>query len=141
MNHLKLLILSSAVVTLTGCSTLTNLYDAYFMAGYDNEEYSLITKIRTHSQVQVQLCDDQQKAKETFEYIYYKSVELSNFTQYIPDNQDAYNLSKDMVKLSEQAKEMYNAGKDVSPGFCKLKMQQINRSAETIQKVIGSKPR
>lgn len=141
MNHLKLLILSSAVVTLTGCSTLTQLYDAYFMAGYDNEEYSLITKIRTHSQVQLNVCDDQKKAKESFEYIYYKSVELSNFTQYIPDNQDAYNLSKDMVKLSEQAKEMYNAGKDVSPGFCKLKMQQINRSAETIQKVIGSKPR
>ena len=141
MNHLKLLILSSAVVTLTGCSTLTNLYDAYFMAGYDNEEYSLITKIRTHSEVQVELCSDQTQSKNTFDYIYYKSIELSHFTQYIPDNQDAHNLAKDMVTLSKQAKDMYISGKEVSPGFCKLKLQQIVRVTNTAQKVIGNKPR
>lgn len=145
MNHLKkklsLLIASSSVVLLSGCSTLTNLYDAYFMAGYDTNEYSLITNIRTTSELSIVYCDDQEKSKAIFDNLYFKSVEFKNFTQYIPDNENANKLSADLVKLTEQGKELYNKGSDVSAGFCKLKLNQINRSAEKIQQVIGSKTR
>jgi hypothetical protein len=137
MNRLKLLIVSSVVTILPGCALL----DAYFMAGYDNQEYALINSIRTNAELNVNLCTDQPKSKNTFDYLYSKSVEFKNFTQYIPNNEDAFKLSEQMVELSKQGKEMYDKGDPVSTGFCKLKLQQINRTSEQIQKVIGSKPR
>jgi hypothetical protein len=136
MNQLKLLIVSSVIVFLPGCA----LWDAYFMAGYDNQEYAIITNIRTNAELNAGLCADQDKSKATFDYLHFKSVEFKNFTQYIPDNEDASKLSEQMVELAKQGKDQYEKG-NVSAGFCKLKLQQINRTAETIQKVIGSKPR
>jgi hypothetical protein len=135
---MKKILLSTLIVTsLSGCA----LIDAYFMAGYDNQEYAIITNIRTNAELNAGFCADQVKSKATFEYLHFKSVEFKNFTQYIPDNQDAHKLSDQMVELSKQGKEMYDKNDNVSAGFCKLKLQQINRTAETIQKVIGSKPR
>jgi hypothetical protein len=134
---MKKILLSALLVTsLSGCA----LWDAYFMAGYDNQEYAIITNIRTNAELNAGLCVDQVKSKATFEYLHFKSVEFKNFTQHIPNNQDAHKLSDQMVELSKQGKDQYGKG-DVSTGFCKLKLQQINRTAETIQKVIGSKPR
>jgi hypothetical protein len=145
MNQLKkklsLLIASSSLVLLTGCSTLTNLYDAYFMAGYDTNEYGLITNIRTISETSISYCSDTSKIKVVANTLYVKSIEFKNFTQYIPNNEDANKLSLDLVKLTKQAKEIYDKGDTVSEGFCKIKLQQINRSAEKIQQVIGSKSR
>lgn len=145
MNQLKkklsLLIASSSLVLLTGCSTLTNLYEAYFMAGYDNNEYGLITNIRTVSEISVEHCDDQERSKVIFNNLHFKSVEFRNFTQHIPDNENANKLALDLVKLTEQGKDIYSKGTSVSAGFCKIKLQQINRSAEKIQQVIGSKAR
>jgi len=140
-KKISLLIASSSLLFLTGCSTLTNLYDAYFMAGYDTNEYGLITNIRTVSEINVEHCANTERSKVIFNNLHFKSVEFKNFTQHIPDNENANKLSLDLVKLAEQAKEMYNKNEEVSAGFCKLKMQQINRSAEKIQQVIGSKAR
>lgn len=140
-RNLNLLIASSTLVLLTGCSTLSNLYDAYFMAGYDTNEYSLITKIRTHADLHVGMCNDQVVSKNTFDYLHYKSIEFKNFSQYIPKNDNAYKLSEQIVELTKQGKDMYSKNDSVSAGFCKLKLQQISRSAENIQKVIGSKTR
>jgi len=135
---MKKILLSALIVTsLSGCA----LIDAYFMAGYDNQEYAIITNIRTNAELNAGLCVDQVKSKATFDYLHFKSVEFKNFTQHIPNNQDAHKLSDQMVELSKQGKEMYDKNDNVSAGFCKLKIQQINRTAETIQKVIGSKPR
>ena len=111
------------------------------MAKYDNIEYALTNKIRTLSELAVEDCKDQSKSRDNFEGLYFIAVELRNFTQYIPDNPDANKLSGNLVELSKQGREMYVKNSNVSEGFCKLKLQQINRSAEVAQKVIGKKPR
>jgi len=46
-----------------------------------------------------------------------------------------------LVELTKQGKEQYAKDSNVSEIFCKLKLQQISRSAEVAQKVIGKKPR
>lgn len=140
MNHLKLLIVSSAFIFLPGCAALITLYDSYFMAKYDTNEYRIITEIRTISEVSQEECVNSDVSKQIFEGIYIKSVEFRNFSQYIPKNKDANNLANSMVDLAKQGKEQYAKG-SVSAGFCKLKLQQINRTSEEIQRVIGSKPR
>ena len=137
MNRLKLLIASSIVVVLPGCA----LWDAYFMAGYDNVEYALVNKVRTFSELAVEDCKDIEKTKSNVEKIHGYAVELKNFTQYIPDNADANKLGNNLFQLTTQTKDYYAKNAIVSESFCKMKLQQINRSAETIQKVIGSKPR
>jgi hypothetical protein len=135
MNRLKLLIASSLFVVLPGCA----LWDAYFMAGYDNQEYALINNIRTNAELNVGMCDNYEASKTTFNYLYSKSLEVKNFTQYIPDNQDAHKLASNIYELTKQGKDAYLG--PVSPTFCKLKLQQIVRASETAQKAIGSKPR
>ena len=135
---MKSLILSILLTTtLSGCA----LFDAYFMAKYDNLEYALTNKVRTLSELAVEDCKDQSKSKDNFEGLYFISVELKNFTQYLPDNPDAAKLAGNLVELTKQGREMYVKSPTVSEGFCKIKLQQINRSAETAQKVIGKKPR
>ena len=137
MNRLKLLIASSILVFLPGCA----LWDAYFMAKYDSLEYGLTSKIRTLSELAAEDCKNQESSRENFEGIYFISVELRNFTQYIPNNVDANKLANNLVELSKQGREMYVKSNSVSETFCRVKLQQISRSAEMAQKVIGSKPR
>lgn len=130
----KILIVLTSL--LSGCS----LMDAYLMAKYDTNEYALINKIRTTSEVSIIDCPSRDKSINNIRELYSLSIEWKNFTQYIPNNESASNLSENMVKLTEQAKNIYENG-EVSEKFCKLKMQQINRAADVAQKVIGSKPR
>jgi hypothetical protein len=137
MNRLKLLLVSSIVVVLPGCA----VWDAYFMAGYDNVEYALVNKVRTFSELAIEECDNEEKTKANVAKIHGYAVELKNFTQYIPDNEDANKLGNNLFQLTSQTKDHYAKNTNVSQSFCKLKLQQINRNAETIQKVIGSKPR
>lgn len=141
MSLVKKLILSSAVVLLTGCSTITTLYEAYFMAGYDNQEYALVNLIRTNAELNINMCSSKEASKTNFEYLYSKALEFKNFTQYIPDNKDSHKIATNIYELTKQGKDAYNSDAIVSSTFCKLKLQQIVRSTETAQKVIGSKPR
>lgn len=133
----KLLLSILITTTLSSCA----LYDAYMMANYDTNEYALTNKVRTLSELSVEDCKDQSKSKINFEGLYFISVELKNFTQYIPDNPDAHKLAGNLVELTKQGREMYVKSPTVSEGFCRIKLQQINRSAEVAQKVIGKKPR
>jgi hypothetical protein len=137
MNRLKLLIASSILVVLPGCA----VWDAYFMAGYDNVEYALVNKVRTFSELAVEDCSDIEKTKANVARIHGYALELKNFTQYIPDNEDANKLGNNLFQLTTQTKDYYAKNSIVSDSFCKMKLHQINRSAETIQKVIGKKPR
>jgi hypothetical protein len=137
MSPLKTIIISSIALTLSGCA----LIDAYFQAKYDNIEYALVNKMRTISEVGVEKCKDHEVSKENFENLYFIAVELNNYAQYTPRNESAYKITNNLLELSKQGRDQYVKNSSVSETFCKLKLQQINRSAETAQKVIGSKPR
>jgi hypothetical protein len=134
---MKKLVLLIAVLSLNGCA----LWDAYNMATYDTTEYALVNKIRTHSELSIYDCRNSMKSQINFIELHYASLELRNFSQYLPNNIDAYKLSGNLVDLTKQGAEAYDKSSNVSEIFCKHKLQQINRSAETAQKAIGNKPR
>ena len=134
---MKKLLLLVAVLSLNGCA----LFDAYNMATYDSAEYALVNKIRTQSELSINECKNSMKSQINFIDMHYASIELRNFSQYLPNNNDAYKLSGNLVDLTKQGVEAYDKGSTVSEIFCKFKLQQINRSAETAQKAIGNKPR
>lgn len=130
---IKKLAIVTLTLSLSGCA----LFDAYFMAGYDNQEYVLINKIRTQAQIVGKRCDNPQSIKPEVQQMVNTAIEFKNFTQYIPRNPEAYKMAGQMVELTEQIK----FDEKTSPVFCKMKIQQVERNAEKIQQVLGSKPR
>lgn len=125
------------VSSLSGCA----LIDAYLMAGYDTTEYALVNRIKTQAELSVDDCKDTVKSKQNADNLYFTAVELKNFATNIPRNEDTAKLAGNLVELTKQGKELYVKNPNVSETFCKLKLQQIGRSAEVAQKVIGKKPR
>jgi hypothetical protein len=68
-------------------------------------------------------------------------LEFKNFTQYLKRNSDTYELATNLYQLVDQSVDMYATNETVSQVFCELSLDQIVTSAETIQKVLGDKPR
>ena len=123
MKKLLLLVL----LTLSGCSTIQNIY----MAEYDTSEYALITKVR--SVAQLRKCDE-----VSVKDLYSTSLQLKNFSQYLPRNDKTYQMN---TELNSMVEELYKKPQPVSQFYCDLKLKTIEATAENIQSVTGKRPR
>lgn len=134
---MKKLLIALFAVSLSGCA----LVDAYFMAKYDTTEYALINSVKTKAQVAQETCNDTQVSKNKINDIHATAVEFRNYTFHLPRNEDATNMAGKLVALVGESKDHYAKTDKVSEFYCKQKLQQIVRSADTIQGPIGAKPR
>jgi hypothetical protein len=125
------------VSLLSGCTLL----DAYFMAKYDTNEYFIVNDIKTKAQVAEENCSNQLLVVTQVNELYIKALEFKNFTTHIPRNKDTDNMSTKLLTLTKDTKDYFNKAEKISPIFCKAKLQQVVKSADTIQHVLGSKPR
>jgi hypothetical protein len=125
------------VILLSGCT----LFDAYFMAKYDTNEYFIVNDIKTKAQVAEENCSNQLLVVTQVNELYIKALEFKNFTSHIPRNKDTDNMSTKLLTLTKDTRDYFNKSEKISPIFCKAKLQQIVKSADTIQHVLGSKPR
>jgi hypothetical protein len=123
----KLLVILS-VSLITGCSALQDLW----VASYDTNEYALVNKIRTIAQT-TKLCDE-----STVKNLYLTTVELKNFSQYLPRNRQNNELNADLLRL---VMELYDKEPPIGSAYCKAKLNIIEKTAERIQQVTGSKPK
>jgi hypothetical protein len=133
----KLIAVALVTTSLSGCA----LFDAYFMAKYDTTEYALVNDIKTKAQVAEENCGNQLLVVTQVNELYVKSLEFKNFTTHIPRNKDADNMSTKLLTLTKDTRDYFNKAEKISPIFCKAKLQQVIKSADTIQHVLGSKPR
>ena len=134
---MKKLIPLTFVVLLSGCTLL----DAYFMAKYDTNEYFIVNDIKTKAQVAEENCGNHILVVTQVNELYIKALEFKNFTTHIPRNKDTDNMSTKLLTLTKDTRDYFNKAEKISPIFCKAKLQQIVKSADTIQHVLGSKPR
>ena len=74
---MKRLILSLCIL-LSSCS----LYNAYFMAGFDNNEYKLINSIRTQANLGTSKCGSSEFVS-TVDSIYYTTVDIRNVKRFL----------------------------------------------------------
>ena len=125
------------VSLLSGCTLL----DAYFMAKYDTNEYFIVNDIKTKAQVAEENCSNQLLVVTQVNELYIKALEFKNFTSHIPRNKDTDNMSTKLLTLTKDTRDYFNKSEKISPIFCKAKLQQVVKSADTIQHVLGSKPR
>ena len=133
----KILITLLLTTSLSGCA----LFDAYLMAKYDTNEYALVNDIKTKAEIAEQNCSNQALVVAQVNELYIKSLEFKNFTTHIPRNKDADNMSNKLLLLTKDTKDYFNKAEKISPIFCKAKLKQVVMSADTIQHVIGNKPR
>jgi hypothetical protein len=123
----KILVILS-VSLITGCSALQDLW----VANYDTNEYALVNKIRTIAQT-TKICDE-----FTVKNLYVTTVELKNFSQYLPRNRQSIELNADLLRL---VTELYDKETPIGSAYCKAKLNIIEKTAERIQQVTGSKPK
>ena len=116
---MKKLLIISLVCLVTGCSTVQDKVESIFAAGYDTNEYALVNKIRTIAQTS-KVCDE-----ATVNNLYFTTKELNNFSQY----------------LLRIVNELYDKEQPIGLVYCKAKLNILEKSAERIQQVTGSKSR
>ena len=124
---MKKLLIVLLALQISGCALIEKLW----VSGYDNNEYALTNKVRTLAQ-SAKTCD-----APTVKELYVTSLELKNFTEYLPRNKATYDLTSHLFVIVEELSKK----EDPSPAYCKAKLNTIVKSAETIQQVMGNKPR
>lgn len=123
-------------LALNGCA----LYDAYFMTGYDANEYMLVTQIRTDAQVYKTQCENPAVAPANAQAIALKTRLFANYSEQIPDNDNGKRASEGLFEIAQGLDAAYKKGTP-SPVFCKLKYGSIENAAYVIQHVVGNRPR
>jgi len=139
---MKKLLIVLAIISLQGCATIqqTTLYRAWTMAKFDNAEYSQINSIRTVANLGAAKCGTSEVVP-IVEVLYYKSVELKNYSASIPHNQETVKMTAELAEIVNGLNTRYHDKEPVSPSYCTLKFGTIEKNAVTIQNVIGAKPR
>ena len=133
---MKKLLLIALVALLPGCA----VYDAYFMARFDTNEYKLINSIRTQANLGAAKCG-KPEVVGIVDNMYATAIEFRNYGQSIPHNEEAYRLGTELANIVKGVSDRYHSGEPVSMMYCTTKFASIERNAVIVQNVIGKKPR
>ena len=131
----RILIILSTLV-FTGCAVL----DAYLMAPYDANEYLLITEIRTNAIQHRRQCDNPVLAQVNAQAMANRTELYERYQEQIPRNANGFKSAQALNEISQGLNTAYIKG-SVSPVFCRLKYNNIEHSAELIQRVTAGRPR
>ena len=125
------------LVYLSGCSVI----DQFRIAPYDSGEYSLINKVRSTSELAQPYCNDLATIKIVSENLNDMTLELKNYGQYLPNNEQAHKTVELLYMWTSDLQKRYATSKDINKTYCELKLKSIASSAEEIQKAIAKRPR
>ena len=137
MRKLSILL---TILALQGCTAVGFVYDSVRMARFDNNEYAQINSIRTVANLGAAKCGTAEVVP-VVENLYYKSVELKNYSASIPRNDETIKMTGELAEIVKGLNEKYHGKETVSTSYCTLKFGTIEKNAVTIQNAIGAKPR
>lgn len=129
---MKNLLLILSTTLLLGCSTLQG------PANFDNNEYGLVNRIYTLSEVYKLGCADKEQTKRNFTTLAEVSMELVNYSADIPFNTDTLNMVVPLNKMVSDANIKF-ATEDHTIAYCKLKLDNIETSSGIIKKVVAKR--
>jgi hypothetical protein len=133
---MKRIFLAAFALSLTSCA----LWDAYMMAPYDANEYMLITEIRTNATIYKEQCANPVLAPQNAQAMANRTLLYERYEENIPRNENGYKAARALNEITQGLNTAYIKG-PVSPVFCKLKYNNIEHSAELIQRVTAGRPR
>lgn len=130
---MKNLILSTTLI-LCGCASIQG------PANFDNNEYALINKIYTLSEVYKIQCGDSLQTKQNFNNLTELSMELVNYSADIPNNSDTVKLEIPLNKMISDANLAFTPqGHSIT--YCKLKLDNIETASGIIKHVVAERRR
>ena len=133
---MKKLLIVVAVTALNGCA----LYDAYMMTKYDPNEYRIITEIRYDAQQAKTYCNDTDTSRVNAVNLASKTHMFTLYSEHVPKNKDLITASTELDAIAQGLSKQY-LKTSVSSVFCRIKFENIETSADYMQKVIGARPR
>ena len=133
---MKRMILAFSCVVLSSCALL----DAYLMAPYDANEYLQITEIRTTAIQHRRQCDNPILAPVNAQAMANRTELYEKYQEQIPRNANGFKAAQALNEITQGLNTAYSKG-PVSLMFCKLKYNNIEHSAELIQRVTAGRPR
>ena len=111
------------------------------MTKYDPNEYLLISEIRVDARHYAQGCGNPVMNRPNAIAMAQKTELFEVYSENLPSNGDGTKAAKALNEIAQGLVAQYNTGNPVSPFFCKLKFEGIEHSADTIQHVLGNRPR
>ena len=133
---MKRIVLALTCVLLSSCALL----DAYLMAPYDANEYLQITEIRTTAIQHRRQCDNPILAPVNAQAMANRTELYEKYQEQIPRNANGFKAAQALNEITQGLNTAYSKG-PVSLMFCKLKYNNIEHSAELIQRVTAGRPR
>jgi hypothetical protein len=133
---MKQIFVAVFALSLTSCA----LWDAYMMAPYDANEYLQITEIRATAGQYRKQCDNPVLASVNAQAIANRTDLFEKYGELIPRNANGYKAARALNEIAQGLNTAYAKG-PVSSMFCKLKYNNIEHSAELIQRVTAGRPR
>jgi len=125
------------VLLLNGCA----VYDAVTMTKYDPNEYLLISEIRVDARHYAEGCGNPIMSQPNAVAMARKTELFQAYSENLPSNGDGIKAATALNEIAQGLVAQYNTNGKVSPLFCKLKFEGIEHSADTIQHVLGNRPR
>jgi len=122
---------------LTSCA----VYDAVTMTKYDPNEYLLISEIRVDARHYAAGCNNPIMSQPNAVAMARKTELFQAYSENLPSNGDGIRAATALNEIAQGLVTQYNTNGKVSPLFCKLKFEGIEHSADTIQHVLGNRPR
>ena len=132
-------VLLTLAILLSGCATINDAIDAYLMK-YDNNEYKLITEVRTKAGSAKNNCADTTESKRIAKELLYTSTFLMHYAEHLPHNKPIQQATVELNDMVKGLSDKYDGGA-VSPVFCKIKFTSIEESANRMQQSEGKKPK
>jgi hypothetical protein len=133
---MKQIFVAFFALSLTSCA----LWDAYMMAPYDANEYLQITEIRATAGQYRRQCDNPILASANAQIIANRTDLFEKYEELIPRNDNGYRAARALNEIARGLNTAYTKG-PVSSVFCRLKYNNIEHSAELIQRVTAGRPR
>jgi hypothetical protein len=133
---MKRIFVAVFALSLTSCA----LWDASMMAPYDANEYLQITEIRAAAGQYRRQCDNPILAVANAQVIANRTDLFEKYEELIPRNDNGFRAARALNEIAQGLNTAYTKG-TVSSVFCKLKYNNIEHSAELIQRVTAGRPR
>jgi hypothetical protein len=133
---MKRIVLTLTTMLLSSCA----VWDAYMMAPYDANEYLLITQIRVDAGQYKKQCDNPILAPVNAQALANRTELYERYQEQIPRNANGFKAAQALNEIAQGLNTAYIKG-SVSPVFCRLKYNNIEHSAELIQRVTAGRPR
>jgi hypothetical protein len=133
---MKRIFVAVFALSLVSCA----LWDAYMMAPYDANEYLQITEIRVTAGQYKRQCDNPNLAVANAQSIANRTDLFEKYEELIPRNDNGFRAAQALNEIAQGLNNAYAKG-TVSSVFCRLKYNNIEHSAELIQRVTAGRPR